>query len=110
MYWLVPWPLDSLRTMKPRIGVPRTADMVTTAAVIGSAPIDMPPTAAGMARPASRSRIPSATSRAPVGIERHLLAVEVVRGLLARGERELAELQGLLADQGDQGVLSYMGA
>ena len=52
--------------MKPVMGVPRTADIVTTAAVIGSAPIDIPPTAAGSGpAAASRSRMPSATSRAP---------------------------------------------
>ena len=67
MNWFVPCPFDSLRTMKPKSGVPRTADIVTTAAVIGSAPIDMPPTAAGIWPAASRSSIPSATSRAPAG-------------------------------------------
>ena len=95
--------------MKPNSGVPRTADIVTTAAVIGSAPIDIPPTAAGIGPAASRSSNPSATSRAPVGIERHLLPIQVIRGLLARGQGELAELQGLLPHQGDQRLLVVHG-
>ena len=35
----------------------------------------------------------------PGRIERHLAAVEVVVRFLARGEREIADLQGQLADQ-----------
>ena len=41
----------------------------------------------------------------PGRIERHLAAVEVVVRLLARGEREVAELQGQLADEVHQGGL-----
>ena len=43
--------------------------------------------------------MPSPIEPRALGVERDLPAVEVVAGLLARGEREVAELQRLVADQ-----------
>ena len=75
--------------------------MVTTAEVIGSAPIDIPPTAAGMSvRRADRESL--GDQPRPVRVERDLLAVEIVLGLLARGQREIAELERTMTYQGDE--------
>ena len=58
MNFFVPWSFDSLRTMNPSRGMPCTPAIVTTALVIGSAPIDIPPTASGRwPRAVSFSRI-----------------------------------------------------
>ena len=51
------------------------------AAVIGSAPIAMPPTASGSSSPSSSS-MPSAIRLRPGRVERDLAAVEVVAGFL----------------------------
>ena len=71
--------------MKPNSGRPRTPASVTTAAVIGSAPIDMPPTALGRLS-AKQVEDPFADQPRAGRIERDLLGVEVVARLLARGQ------------------------
>ena len=81
--------------------------MVTTAAVIGSAPIDMPPTASGSG---VAEQVQNALGDQPGAgrVERDLLAVEVIAGLLARGQREVAELQGPFpAPESIKACLSY---
>ena len=95
---LVPCPLASLRTKKPFSGRFRDSGQSDHGGGDRIGP-DRHPADGLRQRLAQQLQNAGGDQPGADRVERHLFAVEVVAGLLARGERELAEPQRFVADQ-----------
>ena len=107
MYFCVPCPFGSLRTRNPTRSRPLRPGGRQHAA---DNRIGADRHAADRLKVDSREQFEQAFAHQlqPFGVQRDLLAVEVVAGLLSGGQREFAELEGPLAKELDESIAFCM--